>query len=162
MSEHPSAHTRGALQAALAAAPAVDLSGIDPPVRAEPWALRPDAVALLVALVRELRPTHILELGSGVSTRAFAWAAEEAAIQCTVTSVDHDAEFLEVSRHALRAPGDGVTVEFEHAPVVLWQVAGRFLPVYSLADRPRRPADLILIDGPPELLCGREGTLYQA
>jgi len=56
-------------------------------------------------------------------------------------------------------------VRFVVAPLVARDCGGKTLPVYffdieQLAGS--SPADLILVDGPPELLGGREGALYQA
>jgi hypothetical protein len=83
-----------------------------------------------------------------------------------ITSVEHDPDFRNSTIHGLVDEGvndDGVTVQF--APLVLRDCGGKMLPVYRL--RPHRfasseLADLVLIDGPPLALGGREGTLYQA
>lgn len=51
------------------------------------------------------------------------------------------------------------------APLVARKFAGSTLPAYDLSSETtesRRPADLVLIDGPPRALGGREAVLYQA
>jgi hypothetical protein len=57
-----------------------------------------------------------------------------------------------------------VTPRVQIAPLVVRECGGKLLPVY-LWDASRfaspEPADLVVIDGPPALLGGREGTLYQ-
>jgi predicted O-methyltransferase YrrM len=154
-----------ALDAAQAQAGTVDLSWLQPPPPPDGWTLSPDALRLLTALVRELRPRHALELGSGLSTRVLARACANLKPGCAVSSVDHDPEFGARTRAAWEAEKPaGSRIRFQIAPVVVRDCGGELLPVYALqAARlaSRRPADLVLIDGPPELLGGREGTLYQ-
>lgn len=121
---------------------------IKPPPAEDGWTMAPDALRFLSSLVKHLQPRHVLEFGSGLSTRALSRACPRAAI----SSVDHDPEF------AARKTA-------QIAPLVARDCGGKILPVYHLdAERfaSRRPADLVVIDGPPVNLGGREGILYQA
>jgi len=129
------------------------------------WALPLDEQRFLASLVVHVKPRHILELGSGTSTEVLARAGSQLDVPCSITSVDHDPDFRQSAIRKLadqRQPGSHITLQF--APLVLRECGGKLLPVYRL--RPQRfaclsPADLVLIDGPPAALGGREGTLYQ-
>jgi predicted O-methyltransferase YrrM len=155
---------RSALESALADRSRVDVSATSLPTQSD-WALPADEQRFLASLVARLRPQHILELGSGTSTQLFARAAALLETPCCITSVEHDPDFRQTTISGLENPpraGRRVAVQF--APLVLRECGGMLLPVYRL--RPHRfatscPADLILIDGPPAALGGREGTLYQ-
>src|SRR5258706_6271069 len=74
-------------------AAAVDLSWIVPPPTADGWTLAPDALRFVSLMVRKLRPQHILELGSGLSTRLLAREAAALGDGCVVSSVDHDPQY---------------------------------------------------------------------
>jgi hypothetical protein len=112
-----------------------------------------------------MKPRHILELGSGSSTQVLARASLQSHALCCITSVEHDPDFRDSTVRGLadqRQAGSPIALQF--APLVLRECGGKLLPVYRL--RPQRfasprPADLVLIDGPPAALGGREGTLYQ-
>jgi predicted O-methyltransferase YrrM len=154
---------QSAIDEALATAATVDLSWLDP-ASANAWTLAPDALRFLSRLVEILEPQHVLEFGSGLSTCVLARAAAGTRLPCAVTSVEHDLEFGRATgerlrRHELRA---GVRLHF--APLVARHCLDRILTSYALRRRrfaSARPADLVLIDGPPSVLGGREGTLYQ-
>lgn len=158
------AAARSALEAALADRPRVDVSAASLPTQNE-WALPSDEQWFLSRLVVHLKPRHILEFGSGRSTEVLASACAQLETPCYITSVDHDPDFC---RSTIRGLADvrtaGYRIALQFAPLVLRECGGRVLPVYRLrAHRfaSRCPADLVLIDGPPAPLGGREGTLYQ-
>ncbi|MBI3934184.1 MAG: class I SAM-dependent methyltransferase [Acidobacteria bacterium] len=159
------AAARIAIRAALADAADVDLSWIQPLPSWDGWTLAPDALRFLTSLVTHLRPRHILEFGSGLSTRVLARAGAALQPPCRITSVDHDPEFGRIAARQLGEQAAGCRVRFQLAPLVARDCGGKSLPMYHV--RPgrfasRRPSDLVLIDGPPVVLGGREGTLYQA
>jgi predicted O-methyltransferase YrrM len=144
----------------------VDLSWIEPPPTWDGWTLAPDTLGFLVRLVERLRPRHVLEFGTGLSTRVLARACSALTPPGRLSSVDHDPEF---GRMAARASADrangGRHVRCQVAPLVARDCGGKLLPTYLL--RPerfasRKPVDLVVIDGPTGVLGGREGTLYQA
>jgi predicted O-methyltransferase YrrM len=155
---------RRALAKAAARAAAVDLAWIRPLPPPDGWPLAPDVLRFLAALVRVLRPRHVIEFGSGLSTRALARACAGREPTCAISSADHDPDYSRAARAAVRADAAGARVRLQIAPVVARDCGGELLPVYALSAArmaSRRPADLALIDGPPDLLGGREGTLYQ-
>lgn len=151
------------VDAALADAPGVDLSWIDPPPAPDGWTLALDALRFLTAIVARLQPRHVVEMGAGLSTRVLAAAGERLTPPSAISSIDHDPEF---------GPGPAVElakksrckVAFQFAPAVVRDCGGKLLPVYHFTRSKlasKRPADLVVIDGPPVNLGGREGTLYQ-
>jgi hypothetical protein len=152
-----------AIKRALAEAGTVDLSWISPPPAADGWTLAPDALRLVMKIVETLRPRHILELGSGLSTRVLSRAAGRLAEECVISSVDHDPQYNWATGGAKQEPG-GARVEFHLAPLVVREFGGKLLGAYLIQPAKlaaTRPVDLVVIDGPPVNLGGREGTLYQ-
>jgi predicted O-methyltransferase YrrM len=149
---------------ALVDAAEVDLSWIQPPPRNDSWTVAPDALRLLVSLVTHARPRHILEFGSGLSTRVLAWACSESQPSCRITTIDHDPEYSQTAQEEFAACPLNCHVKFQIAPVVARTYRGKLLPTYHLRRRQfasQRPVDLVLIDGPVWPVGGREGTLYQ-
>ena len=129
------------------------------------WSLAPEAIELLERLVGEVQPRHILEFGSGTSTAALAAACASLPHSVVITSIDHDPHFARVAAEGLGQVAGPVTVKFVLAPLVLRVVGGKLLPVYlpePIGEAAKSPADLVLVDGPPAALGGREGTLHQA
>jgi len=134
----------------------VDLSWIVPAPSADGWTLAPDALRFVTQMVREVRPRHVLEMGSGLSTRLLA---REAVGGCVISSVDHDPQY-----NWETGGGQAGNVAFHLAPLVVREFGGKLCGAYLI--RPDRmaskePVDLVVIDGPPVNLGGREGTLYQ-
>jgi predicted O-methyltransferase YrrM len=157
---------RNALRAALADTDWVDLSWIQPPPSNDGWTLAMDALRFLTRLMKYLRPRHILEFGSGLSTRVLARACAELQPRCCISSVDHDPEFgPAAARELADQQKTGCLVRFQLAPLVVRDCGGKLLPLYHIRlERlaSQLPVDLVLIDGPPVVLGGREGMLYQA
>lgn len=127
------------------------------------WPMAADALAFLQALVDELSPRHIVEFGSGLSTVALARAVAGLDEPGAVTTIENDPAACRAAKGALVNAGVPATVQF--APLVVRRVDGRHLPVYDL--RQHRfarsgAADIIIVDGPPSKLGGREGSLRQA
>jgi predicted O-methyltransferase YrrM len=150
--------TRDALRVALDAAPAADLSFLPQPPDDDGWAGAPDLLRFLHALVLALHPRHVLEFGSGVSTAVLAHAAA-ALGDCAVTSVDHDPRFVNETSDLLDPSGP---VALQLAPLVARVHAGRLGPAYLVDSglfASSRPADLVLVDGPPAVLGGRATML---
>ena len=154
-----------AWERARAAASDVDLGWAEADL-ADGWALRGDALALIMALVAELRPRHVLELGSGLSTRALARATAGLDPPCAISSIDHDPVFSARAAEGVAGDGFAGVVRFQVAPLVARTFRGRgpMHPTYLLDPdqlATTAPVDLALIDGPPSMLGGRAGTLYQ-
>jgi Methyltransferase domain len=149
-----------ALDEALRAAPGVDLSWVGRPLAEDGWEAAPDLLRLLFALVERLRPKHVLEFGSGLSTVVLARAASTVP-GCVVTSIDHDPAFAAATAALLANHGDRVVV-LGCAPLVARVRAGQLQPCYLVDDEllgSRRAPDLIVVDGPPAVLGGRRGML---
>src|SRR5262249_2283914 len=89
-----------ALDRALAGMEQVDLSWLTGMSGRHRWALAPDALRLLASLVRHLRPRHVLEFGSGLSTQVLTWASQGLP-DCRIASIDHDPEFSEAAARQL-------------------------------------------------------------
>src|SRR5579872_3022180 len=162
--EESVAAARSALAAALAYRAQSDVSAAFSPAQNE-WALPMDEQRFLANLVAHLNPQHILELGSGISTQVLACACSQLHMPCCISSVEHDPDFHQSTIRELadqRKAGCRIALQF--APLVLREYGGKLLPIYRLhSHRFASPcaADLVLIDGPPAALGGREGTLYQ-
>jgi hypothetical protein len=158
----PSKTAADAITRAVAAAASVDLSWISPAPTADGWALAPDALRFVTAIVASLRPRHILELGSGLSTRLLSRAAAQLNNGCQISSVDHDPQYNWDA--SAKVPDEGANVSFHLAPLVVREFGGKLCGAY-LIQPPKlasiSPVDLAVIDGPPVNLGGREGTLYQ-
>lgn len=90
-------------------------------VSSEDMAVSRSTAALLLHLCRSLRPGNILDLGSGFSSYIFrSYAAEQKGV--TVTSVDDDSAWLELTRrylteNALTTEGLVLWHDFQHRPV---------------------------------------------
>ncbi|MES4787335.1 MAG: hypothetical protein C4294_17745, partial [Nitrospiraceae bacterium] len=157
---------RNALRAALSDIDGVDLSWIQPPPSNNGWTLAIDALRFLMSLVNHLRPRHILEFGSGLSTLVLARACTRLQPRCCISSVDHDPEFGPAATRGLTDQRKAdCRVRFQLAPLVVRDCGGKLLPLYHIRPEQfasQRPVDLVLIDGPPIVLGGREGMLYQA
>jgi len=152
---------REALLAALDDAPEVDLSFLAQVPADDGWACAPELLRLLHALVVTLQPRHVLEFGSGVSTAVLAHAAAEVG-ECAVTSVDNDSRFVTETSLLLDR---GAPVSLQLAPIVARVHAGRLGASYLVDPSlfaSSRPADLILVDGPPQVLGGRATMLPAA
>ena len=153
---------RDALEQALEVAPAVDLAAADVPPARDGWAAAPDLLRLLAALVETVQPRHVLEFGSGLSTLVLARAVENG--ECVLTSVDHDPRFVAETARLLHDRGQRA-VALQLAPLVARVRGGRLGPAYLVdqaAFASARPADLIVVDGPPSVLGGRRCMLPQA
>jgi predicted O-methyltransferase YrrM len=124
--------------------------------------LSPPALRVLGALIESKRPQHVIEFGSGLSTRFFLQALHEIP-DSHLYSIDDSATYLDQTRAGIPAE-DAARVTLVHAPVRPLRFKGRLLLTYSrraLATAlPSFAADLILIDGPPAFRYGREAVLY--
>jgi len=93
MSNEPIESAKQAINRALAARDKVDISWIQPPPEKDGWTLAGDALRFLDALVRELRPKHVIEFGAGLSTKVLARACVQMGMPCAISSVDHDPQW---------------------------------------------------------------------
>jgi predicted O-methyltransferase YrrM len=123
-----------------------------------PYALLPDTLAFLTALLDALSPKLVVEFGSGESTTLFGkWAAGHRA---RLISVEHDYGWVANVESRL-GPDERAVVKMVHAPLRLIRRGLRqFLSYRSLEAlaAEAREADLFLLDGPH--MSGRELVLY--
>ncbi len=158
------ASAREALEAARHSTESVDLSWLAPEAERDSWTLADDSLRFVAALVAAVRPTTIVEFGSGVSTRVLAAACGELGEPGAVVALENDPEFARRTSRQLAgdACGSMASVVLTHLVVRRWY--GRNVPVYDLPEGMfQDPApQLILVDGPPLPLGGRAGSLLQA
>jgi predicted O-methyltransferase YrrM len=113
------------------------------------WALRPEALAILLAEIRAGR-RNAVECGSGVSTIVLARALAQ--VGGTLHALEHDAAWAECVRSLLRREGLDRVAPVVEAPLrhhPLAAEAGSWYDADALAELPADGVDLLLVDGPP-------------
>ncbi len=153
------------LTQALRNAPEVELPCRELGLELNSWTLDEATLQFLASLAEAMRPRSIIEFGGGVSTQILAWATAKKNTECHLLSFDHDPAFLASTLEALQKQGQKCAVTCRLAPLILRSVAGAWLPKYELRFdyfHDIQAADLIVIDGPPAALGGREGMIFQA
>lgn len=148
---------RRAIKTALADGPNVDLTWLA--AVENDWSMAHDTLRFVFSLVEQLQPQHVLEFGGGTSTHVLARATASASPDCRISSVDHDPEFQRLLAAEMARGTCASRVIVQLAPIVAREWAGQWLPTYHVrteALASHRPPDLILIDGPPIALGGRE------
>ncbi len=157
--------SRSSLKKALKGKANLDLSWISNPSSNTDWPMASDSLTFIVSLIANLRPKHILEFGTGISTYVMAKACSMLNLKCKITSIDHDPEFGEaVARRYLDTIKTTNEINFLFSPLVARCFGEKHLPSYYIKQEQADSlsvADLVLIDGPPSYLGGREGILYQ-
>jgi hypothetical protein len=118
------------------------------------WAMDPVGLMALVQHVDEHRPRMVLELGSGTST---VWVHRALSRHDTghgsarLVSVDHDGQFLGVTRGWLARESGSAVAEVRHAPLESMEVSGRPTSWYQPAVFEDLSAiDMLIVDGPPK------------
>ncbi len=120
---------------------------------------------LIMSIVREIVPRHVIEFGCGASTELLALLGFDHG-RMAVTTFEHDPwaarELLSVSNpFAINYRW----FAFCLCPLVARLCDGSMLPVYDdgmTTPTVPYPADLLIVNGPPRELGGRGGTIYQA
>lgn len=111
-------------------------------------ALAPDTGVEYMNLILRHKPATIVELGSGVSTLIAALLLKRQG-SGRVIALDHDKEWLKLTRRMLADHGVEEWADLRYAPLV--PVQGSGWPWYNpeaLADV--QDIDLLLVDGPPD------------
>lgn len=112
------------------------------------WGMCLEAQAEIVAWILAARPRLVVELGSGGSTVAFAYALR-AVPDARLVSLDHDRAYAERTRSLLREHGL-TNAEVRVAPLIDQDVQGERRPWYDLATvEDLEHIDLLVVDGPP-------------
>lgn len=148
---------------------ATDADGCDAPRGADDWSLDGRSLSFLACLVRRLQPRGVLEFGSGASTVVLGSTVSALPEPTQVVAIESDPLHRARTEGLLTDGGLDGTVRLVPAHIVARRRHGRYVPIYHVDAQPGeddvlRPgwADLILVDGPPLPLGGREGALYQA
>jgi predicted O-methyltransferase YrrM len=106
------------------------------------WAASPDVLLTLLELSQNSKPSHILDLGSGISTLVLAKSAPQA----TIISIDNSEEFAGKTKKMLETHGvTNVDVRVAplkpHASGVDWYDLSKLRDISNI--------DLLFVDGPP-------------
>lgn len=129
----------------------VDVEAAVPPMRG--WAVSPDALALLVQEMLAVRPTLVVECGSGTSTLWLALAARQRGVDTRIVAIDHEEEYAEKTRRLLALHGVDDIAEVRLAPLVDVEAAGRVQPWYDPAAlEGLHDIGLLFVDGPPAVV----------
>ncbi len=121
------------------------------PVLGANWgATTPTVLAIIDEILGAAGRRVVLECGSGGST---LWAAASLRLRGDggqVITLEHDAEYAEVTRATLRAHGLADWVTVVDAPLVDTEFDGGEQPWYDLSGLGEQaPVDLLFVDGPP-------------
>lgn len=165
MTTRASAVAEEAVKLAYRSREEVDLSWLAPPSQRNQWSLDEDTLAFLSRLVATLGPRRIVEFGSGVSTRVLARSGAVLDPSANVVALENDPLFRRRTKRELAEDGLATFAEVRLTPVVVRRWFGNNVPVYHLTkpflSATPRP-DIVVVDGPPLPLGGREGSLLQA
>jgi hypothetical protein len=131
------------------------------------WGLGPRSIEELVRTVGTVRPTAVIECGSGISTIVLAWALRQLwgeGDTPRVLSIEQDAGHADWTRSRLGRAGLAGEVVVVVAPLAEVDVDGSPATCYGIPDHlieaiGGRPADLLLVDGPAGGPGIRFGTL---
>jgi len=114
------------------------------------WAATPElAVTVLKEIIRN-KPNTIVELGSGVTTLINGYALEKYHPEGRVLSIDHDADYADVTKNELKLHGLDKFVEIRIAPLSETEINGSIQIWYDLSSiNFETKIDLLIVDGPP-------------
>lgn len=126
----------------------VDVTGPTPRLRE--WAASADVVMLLVDELQRLRPTTVVECGSGASTVWMAMASRTFGLDTRIVALEHDEHYAAATRQALADCGVGERAEVVVAPlepITIGDFVGPWYAASALEDL--RDIGLVFVDGPP-------------
>ncbi|TDC54428.1 class I SAM-dependent methyltransferase [Jiangella ureilytica] len=113
------------------------------------WAMEPTTLLRLVQLVDQIRPSVVVECGSGASTVWLAYALESLG-SGRLVALEHDERYAEQTRRTLSEHGLSAVVEVRHAPLSDVEVNGETFTWYDpSAVQDLKDIELLLVDGPP-------------
>lgn len=115
------------------------------------WSISPDAANTIIGLIKENRPTFILEAGSGVSTLIAAYCCEKHG-RGKIVSLDHEEEYAENTRKLIRQHGLESYASVIYAPLIQYDNEVVNQPWYDTSELSltKRQIDLLIVDGPPQ------------
>jgi predicted O-methyltransferase YrrM len=121
-----------------------------PPMRL--WAASPDFLVIVLRLIRQYQPQTVVELGSGVSSLISAYTLE-GNTSGQLISLDHEAEFAQITQETLQAHQLDAWGRVIHAPLHPMTLNGQTYNWYDAAAlAPITGIDLLIVDGPPSTL----------
>ena len=120
------------------------------------YSLQPDSAHWLYELVRSNDFQCIIECGCGISSVAIALGIGRRPIR--FLSLEHDGQWLQLTKATLAALGLANRVELVQAPLSVVAFGGRDYQAHSAEKLGEARADLLLIDAPPTTT-GRAGVL---
>ena len=114
------------------------------------WAASEDLLLWLAGYVLEVRPSLVVDLGSGQSSVWMAAAMRAAGYPGRVVGVDHEAEYADATTELGRRQGVSEWLTVIHAPLAQEEIGGRSVTWYDVSALDGlRDVDLLSVDGPP-------------
>lgn len=115
------------------------------------WAASPDVMLMLANEVLALRPTTVLECGSGASTVWLGLVVRELGLACRIVALEHDEVFAQATRRELERHGLEDVAEVRTAPLRAPTSLPRHTTPWYDEDAVRDLQDigLVFVDGPP-------------
>ena len=116
----------------------------------KPWAVLPDFIYNLLELIKESKPTTIIECGSGLSTLVGGYLVKNKIIKHFI-SIEHEKQFYDATLEDLKKHGLSKHVSLLYAPLVNININGKEWFWYDIArfETTINQIDLLLVDGPP-------------
>jgi predicted O-methyltransferase YrrM len=115
------------------------------------WAISGDCARRLVELVMTVRPSSVIEAGSGLSTLLIAQALEIVGGDGRVVALEHEKQWMDRSTALLALHGMAHRADISHAPLVEIDLEGERFNWYDLSEVSLpTDAEIIFIDGPPK------------
>lgn len=114
------------------------------------WAATPELAITVLRQIQIHKPSRIVELGSGVTSLVSAYSLEKYNPSGRIISLDHDAEYADITRNQLKYHGLSDFVNLRTAPLKEVNVDGKIHQWYDTdACTFEQRIDLLVIDGPP-------------
>jgi len=140
--------TQRQVQAMLNLEHLVNVSGRVPPMGG--WAASADLMVLILDEVLALRPSTVVECGSGTSTLLLALAVQQHGLNTRVVALEHLERFGEQTEAALVRHGVADRAEVRIAPLTVGSVQGHATPWYAeSALDDLQDIGVLVVDGPP-------------
>lgn len=113
------------------------------------WAATPEHALIIFEEIKNNKPQHLLELGSGVSTIIAAYGLEQNS-SGSILSLDHDSGYAEKTTKQLQVHRLDEIAEVKYAPLATHNLVGKNWKWYDLnAVTLPEKIDMLLVDGPP-------------
>lgn len=127
--------------------------GLRLPIYWGDWAIEEKAALLISHKVASLRPSIIVELGSGVSTIIMAKTVEKLGLNTKIYSIDSDEIFLRETQNRVKAEklSNYRSINFVYAPLKKYVVSGKSYRWYDIKKEALDfdKIDILFVDGPP-------------